>query len=258
MELQEVVRHFEKPTRLRDGSYKVLCSSHRDKKQSLHITKKNNKILMCCQAGCKTEDILAAVGLQKSDLFLDQKEKRSRTWKDRMEYGFQNKYGAGAHIVDVYDYTDEEGNYQFSKIRIEGGSIEGKEFIQARIDEINDSYQYGLSGVQPVLYNLPALIRCISEGFPVYIVEGEKDVKTLQSKLHYTATTAGSVSGWKKDFAKYFLGATVNILPDNDTAGEKMMEEIKRDLKQYAFMVRVVRVRRLSRILKGYLHRGFI
>ena len=41
---------------------------------------------------------------------------------------------------------------------------------------------------------------------------------------------------YKKNYAKFFIGATVNILPDNDKPGETLAEEISRDLKQYADM----------------------
>ena len=248
METKQIVSRFKNPRRQRDGSFMCSCPCHDDRKQSLHISHKGNKTLICDQAGCSLDEILEAVGLKQSDLFDDEIQKSSRTWRDRMEYGQKQKHGEGAHIAAVYNYKDANGKYLFSKIRIEGGDIQGKEFLQARIDDSSDSYQYGLGGIKPTLYNLPALIRAIDDGFPVYIVEGEKDVETLR-KLHYTATTAGAVGGWKKEYAKHFIGATVNILPDNDKPGETLAEEIRRDLKPYAFTVRVIH--KISSIQKG-------
>ena len=248
MEFIEIVGRFKDSQKQRDGSYMCRCPCHDDKKQSLHITHKGNKTLIYDQAGCDQGEILEAVGLKKSDLFDDELQKPSRTWRDRMEYGIKQRHGESAHIAAVYNYRDEHNSYLFSKIRIEGGDIEGKDFIQARIDETSDRYSYGLKGIKPTLYNLPALLRAINDGFPVYYVEGEKDVETLR-KLHYTATTAGAVGGWKKDYAKFFIGATVNILPDNDKPGETLAEEISRDLKQYAFTVRVIH--KISSIPKG-------
>lgn len=248
MDTKEIVSRFKDPKRQRDGSVMCRCPCHSDDKQSLHITHKGNRTLIYDQAGCPLEEILEAVGLQKSDLFDDEIQKSSRTWRDRMEFGFKQKHGESTHIAAVYNYIDESGKYQFSKIRLEGGDIKGKDFIQARIDEANGFYQYGLEGVKPTLYNLPALLRSISDGFPVYYVEGEKDVETLR-KFHYAATTAGAVGGWKKEYAKFFIGATVNILPDNDKPGETLAEEIRRDLKQYAFTVRVIH--KISTLPKG-------
>ena len=165
-----------------------------------------------------------------------------------MEYGQKQKHGEGAHIAAVYNYKDANGKYLFSKIRIEGGDIEGKDFLQARINEVDDSYEYGLGGIAPTLYNLPTLLRAINDGYPVYYVEGEKDCLTLK-KYHYTATTAGAVGGWKKDYARYFIGATVNILPDNDKPGETLAEQIAKDLKPYAFTVRLIY--KISSLPKG-------
>ena len=248
MEYMQIMGRFKNPKKQPDGSIMCRCPSHRDDKQSLHGTHKNNRTLLHCLAGCDLKDILDAVGLKQTDLFDEEQAKRSPTWRDRMEYGQKKKHGEGTHIAAVYNYKDANGKYLFSKIRIEGGDIQGKEFLQARIDDVNDSYQYGLGGTAPTLYNLPSLLRAIDDGYPVYYVEGEKDCLTLQN-FHYTATTAGAVGGWKRDYARYFLGATVNILPDNDKPGETLAEEIARDLKPYAFTVRVIH--RISSLPKG-------
>jgi len=239
MELKEIISYFENPKRQSDGSYMVRCPCHKDDKQSLHISQKGNKILMRDHGFCKTSDILEHVGLKESDLFIGDQIRKSYKWHDRMEYGFKQKYGEGAHIVSVYNYRDHTGKYLFSKIRLEGGTIHGKEFVQARIDYEGDSYEYGLGKIEPTLYNLPELLRSIADGFPVYYVEGEKDVETLRG-FHYTATTSGSASGWKKEYSHYFTGATVIIIPDNDKPGEKLALEVMKDLKQYAFEVVIV------------------
>ena len=248
MEFKEIVGRFKDSQKQRNGSYMCRCPCHNDDKQSLHITHKDNRTLIYDQAGCELKDILEAVGLKQSDLFDEAQSKPSLTWRDRMEYGQKQKHGEGAHIAAVYNYKDANGKYLFSKIRIEGGDIEGKDFLQARINEVDDSYEYGLGGIAPTLYNLPTLLRAINDGYPVYYVEGEKDCLTLK-KYHYTATTAGAVGGWKKDYARYFIGATVNILPDNDKPGETLAEQIAKDLKPYAFTVRLIY--KISSLPKG-------
>ena len=246
MDFSQVVSRFKNPKRQRDGSYMTTCPCHDDRKASLHISHKGNKILLRCHAGCNTWEILAAVGLKASDLFDSEIQRYSRTWRDRMEFGIKKRHGEGAHVAAVYNYNDESGNYLFSKIRIEGGDIEGKDFVQVRVNEAGDGYQYGLGGIKPTLYNLPALLKAVREGFPIYYVEGEKDVETLR-KYGCTATTAGAAGGWKKEYAKYFVGATVNILPDNDEPGAKQAEQIRKDLKQYAFITRIVPVSQLNK-----------
>lgn len=247
---KEVLDHFPgKKIRAGNNAVNATCPCHADRKQSLTITDAGERILLHCQAGCKTEEILQAVSLTWSDIGPSKEKRTSYNWRERMEYGQAQIHGEGTHIQAVYDYKDEEGRYLFSKIRIEGGDIDGKTFLLARVDYRADTYEKNLGGVKATLYNLPDLLRSIREGYPVYIVEGEKDVETMRKVLHYTATTAGGVGGWKKEYARFFRGATVTILPDNDAPGEKLAKEIYKDLAEYAFKTRIIP--KISNLQKG-------
>ena len=86
---------------------------------------------------------------------------------------------------------------------------------------------------------MPAALKAIKKGVPVYITEGEKDVDTLK-KLHFTAVTAGGVNNWRSEFAHYFTGARVVILPDNDAPGLKLKDKIISDLKPFAHSIKWV------------------
>ena len=54
-----------------DGRYIAKCPAHSDKSPSLAITQVDEKILLHCFAGCAVNDVLAAVGMELSDLFPD-------------------------------------------------------------------------------------------------------------------------------------------------------------------------------------------
>ena len=69
MELKDIVSRFESPKPRGNNSYMVKCPCHNDSTQSLCISEKGNKILMNCFAGCRTEDITRAIGLEMKDLF---------------------------------------------------------------------------------------------------------------------------------------------------------------------------------------------
>lgn len=71
-----------------------------------------------------------------------------------------------------------------------------------------------------VLYK-EALIRQAPPGSLILYVEGEKDAETA-IRLGFLATTAGSASDWRQEFAARFAGCDLVILPDNDSAGEKL------------------------------------
>lgn len=228
------------------NSFQCSCPVHADKKPSLTVTQKNNKIVMHCHANCSTEDILKEVGLSWDDLG---EQKKEYNFKSRLEWYIQNRiehykdnkkfigYGTGAKITAIYDYRDEKNKYLYSKVRFEGGSIDGKIIRYYYIDYVNDTAEpHKPEGVK-TLYNLPNLIKAVKEGYPVYYVEGEKDVETLK-KYGYTATTAGSASDWQNSFGKYFTGAKVIILYDNDKAGEECRDKVIKGTKPYAHSIK--------------------
>ncbi len=214
MTLQELLTHFEVSHRIGDRSYQCKCPTHNDKKASLTISEDKGKLLIYCHAGCETRDILEEVGLTFQDLGNYQMPK----WREKLEFG------QGKQIEAVYNYCAADGRYSYSKIR-----FEGKQIRYVTVDHKNDTYRYCKMKDVATLYRLPELIRAVRDGYPVYIVEGEKDVETLR-KLGYTATTAGGVKDWRKEYAYYFTGAKVVILPDNDEPGLNLKDQIMRDL----------------------------
>lgn len=224
MTLQELLAYFEISRKNNKNSYQCKCPVHGDKKASLTISEKNGKLLLHCHAGCKPEEILAAVGLEFKDLGNYQSPK----WRERLEYGQKKR------IEAVYDYKSSDGKYLYSKVRFEGKTIR-----YLTIDKENDTYQYYKMKDTATLYRLPEVIKAVKAGYPVYIVEGEKDVETLRD-MGYVATTAGGVNDWRKEYAPYFTGAQVIILPDNDKSGLELKDRIMRDLKHYAHSIRWV------------------
>lgn len=58
MELKKLLTYFEDVRKRGEGDYMVKCPCHLDKKPSLHITDKGDKILIWCFAGCESKDIL--------------------------------------------------------------------------------------------------------------------------------------------------------------------------------------------------------
>ena len=51
------------------GQYVTRCPVHEDRKPSLGIRERDGKVLIRCYAGCRTEDVLASIRLDWSDLF---------------------------------------------------------------------------------------------------------------------------------------------------------------------------------------------
>lgn len=69
MDVYEVVRRLN-ATPMSQNKWRAKCPCHNDTNESLTVTlMPDGKILVGCFAGCRTEDIVAAVGLKLGDLF---------------------------------------------------------------------------------------------------------------------------------------------------------------------------------------------
>jgi 5S rRNA maturation endonuclease (ribonuclease M5) len=116
-----------------------------------------------------------------------------------------------------YFYKDAMGRELYKVVRYENP----KDFRP--FHPTNDGHwQYGIEGIQRVLYNL----RAVMDSDTVIYVEGEKDADTLNS-LGFVATThvCGSKS-WLEPYNETLRGKHVVLCGDNDEAGREMMEQI--------------------------------
>lgn len=216
-----------KETAAGSGQYICRCPAHDDRKASLSIkdeTGRSDRILLHCQAGCSTEEILRAAGKSFNDIQPKTERKQLQAWEK--------------NLTAEYRYTDAEGNYLYSKLRYEGEGIEGKIIRYGRI--IGGVFHKGKGEEPAALYNLPALHKAIKSGRRVYIVEGEKDVETMR-KYGCIATTAGGTADWKKVYAREFIGASeVVIIADRDEPGQKLAQQISKDLRPIVYSHKVV------------------
>ncbi|MDE5582678.1 MAG: hypothetical protein K2J08_03090 [Ruminococcus sp.] len=96
----------------------------------------------------------------------------------------------------------------------------------------------GLNGLKMPLYHVYNLADNTK---PVFIVEGEKDVETME-QLGFIATTSPNGAGakWKSDYTSFFSGFDVIILADNDEVGLKSATNIAENIIQTARSVKLV------------------
>ena len=106
-------------------------------------------------------------------------------------------------IVDVYQYTDENGNIQYELVK----QREGEPYL-CRQPIGDGEYEYSIQNVRRVIYNLPAVLEAIKKGEVIFITEGESKVDTL-SELGITATTvfSKSTNKWKEYYNQFLDGA---------------------------------------------------
>lgn len=231
MDVHELAARFEGAKRRGPDSYMVKCPCHQDAKPSLGISEKDGKLLLNCFAGCDTRDILGAVGLTLADLCAST-AKADFGGPDRLKEALERWKGKA--LAALYPYQDEKGRELYCKAR-----FADKDMAVIVADRQAGAFKAGRCGAPPTLYRLPGLLAAVQAGETVFYVEGEKDADTL-ARLGLPATTAGGANDWRKEYAAYFQGARVVILPDNDEAGQKLAQAVARDLGGVAAAVKVV------------------
>jgi len=225
--LEIILGHF--PSARPNGSgYIARCPAHDDKTPSLSISEKDSKVLLHCHAGCTTDAICAAAGMEMRDLFAEQATEKK--------------------VVATYDYTDEAGKLLFQAVRYR----DPKDFRQ-RHRNGKGSWVWNINGVRRVLYNLPEVLKATD----VVVVEGEKDVETAK-KLGFVATTNPMGAGkWRDEYSEFLRGKNVTVVPDNDEAGRKHGEEVARSLHLRAASNKVARLPEKIKDLSEFVERGF-
>jgi hypothetical protein len=198
------------------------CPAHEDRKASLTVGQGDDgRALLNCQAGCRTEDVVAKLGMRMADLFEKDDRERDGSGKGR--------------IVATYDYRDEQGHVLYQAVR-----FDPKDFRQRRPDG-NNGWIWNLQGVRRVLYRLHHLVAAAKDKV-VWIPEGEKDVEALVSLGFVATCNVGGAGKWSADYSESLRGRSVVVLPDNDKPGEEHAVKVARMLTGIATDVRIVRL----------------
>ena len=200
--------------------WRALCPAHADRNPSLSIDVRDHKILVHCHAGCSQEAVLAALGIEARELFLQAGKGKVRRGEHKPK------------IVTTYDYSDEKGTLLYQKVR-----YEPKTFKQRRPNG-KGGWIGNLEGVRRVLYRLSEVITARE----LFVVEGEKDVETARS-LELRATTGGSAEDrWLEEFTGALAGKHVVIIADSDVPGRKKARIVAHSLSGKAASVRLLEV----------------
>jgi hypothetical protein len=149
-------------------------------------------------------------------------------------------------LVAVYQYTNAEGSNLFENqrwlIRCKPSRELIKSFFWRRWDVSSAQWVWGLEQSELVPYRLPSLLAAIRSKVPVFVVEGEKDVHSLEA-VGLVATTAplGALQ-WLESFAEWMREARVIVIPDNDHLGHLHAARIALSLRDVAASITVIRL----------------
>ena len=139
-------------------------------------------------------------------------------------------------IEATYDYCREDGSVAYQVVR-----KCGKRFLQRRPDG-NCGWIWGLGDTAPLPFHLPELMRA-TKG--VWVVEGEKDVLTLERAGKTATCNNGGAGNFRVELARWFAGKPVAILPDNDEPGRNHALKVAEILAPVAKSVRIVELQGL-------------
>lgn len=204
----------------------ALCPAHGDKKQSLSVSVGDNGgIVLHCHAGCSTEDIVWAMGLQMQDLFPEVRP--GDVFRPQQSPpATQGK----PTVVATYDFRDSAGGLLAQKLR-----KSDKSFSWRRPDG-KGGWLWNRKGVPHCLYVAGKL-----EG-AVFVAEGEKDAYNLHS-LGYNAASGADGAGpgkWRKEYSEQLQGLHVCVFQDNDPVGKDYAVETCNALHGVAASVRLL------------------
>lgn len=223
MTIDEILRHFD-GVKGGHGHYMAKCPAHMDADPSLSIgLGRDGRVLIHCFAGCRTEDVLNAVGLSKRDLFADD-------WRGGAPLPEFEPIQTGNQEWTEAEYIYPGGNLKKVKKRSANGK---KRMYWMR--RTGDGWTPAHGDVEKLLYTRGPLDS------PVFLVEGEKDVDTLHA-LGFSAASLpdGANSKWYDHYGVALAGKDVFLIQDNDKPGKAFAARIAGELLQEARSVRVL------------------
>lgn len=230
--LAKLIANGARPTRRTPETARLLCPVHHDSRPSLVLTRRPDRVLLKCFAGCRTADIVGAAGLRMSDLFTQGQLPRQPR-----------------RTVATYDYLDTTGKLMAQKVR-----LEPKEFRWRTPDPRNPGrWRPTLDGVAPGLYRLAEL----TGRKRVFLLEGEKAVDFFWNTSLPACCPPSGASRWTPEWSADLHKAGCEelvILADADRVGDQHAEHVAATCFQYGLAQdepMAVKVIRLPGLMPG-------
>jgi len=193
------------------NQWAAKCPAHDDEKPSLSIKLDTNRILLHCHAGCPTKDIVRALGLNMSDLFLESEKSLSKHKISNKEH--------------VWELRAPDGSVVAEHIRID--TPDGKRMWWQRNGKKGLG---GLSTKRLPLYG-SELLRDLSDGSTVVVCEGEKAADAVRKAgIAAVGTVCGAASTPVREVLTPLMRFDVVLWPDADPQGKRHMERIATEL----------------------------
>jgi hypothetical protein len=228
-----------------------VCPFHPDKTPSLSVNHESNlwKCFGCGKQGDVVTMLAELAGLDVKD-YLRQVGKEiapesSQTIPIKVALGTQVK----PRLVATYSYQDANGREVYQSLRYEpGDNGKPKKFSQRRVNP-DGSFEANMKGVERVLYRYPK----IRASQLVWVVEGEKDVESLENLGIVATCNVGGAQAWLASYADYLAGKDLVLCGDNDKPGQDLMDQIQASCVPVAKTIRRIKVPEFAKDITEYL-----
>ena len=222
MRVLDALERASAQPRPKGEAYEFFCPAHADGANRAGELRQGDKgALVVCHAGCEVRVVVESIGLHMVDLF-DEEPKAKIDW--------QNPDAR-------YPYADESGTVLYEVRR--WGS--GKEKVIRPGHYVGGRWEPGMPPGPRVPYRLPELVAAVANGEPVLVVEGEKDVETARANGYVATCNVGGAKKWRSDYDRYFAGAAVVVVADNDPTGTEHALQLVEHLGPVAASMAVMR-----------------
>lgn len=262
----ELLVRLERVRCLGDRAWLARCPAHDDRVQSLSIgVGADERILLCCHAGCTTGDVVASLGLALGDLFIDgHREDRHQPGYvrvpplRRVAVANQPRIEADPTVTDsdverwvlrlqqhprllarveaVKGWTPAtllllaigyDGRRLTLPVRAPGGRLLGV----LRYLPGGEPKMLATRGVGRDLWPAPELHY--PPGTPIWLVEGEPDAISA-TELGLQAVSAPGAGRWSDDWTRRLSDRTVIVVADCDAPGRIAARRAVDQLFQHA------------------------
>jgi len=181
--------------------------------------------------GCSTDEICKAMGMEIGDLFppAPAEKPKSSSGPGRLEDTYKYLDEHGRLVMEVLRYRDEDGK---------------KTFRQRRPSEDGTGWSWSTSGIKKPLYRLPEVLEAARNRHIVFVVEGEKDVHSIEREGYVATTNPGGAGGphqnkWLPDHTASLKGARVIVVADNDEPGLRHAHAVVDELQKAEIPVKL-------------------
>jgi P4 family phage/plasmid primase-like protien len=207
--VRAILDKLERVKTIQDG-WMARCPCHDDSTASLHISVKQEKILLFCHGcGAAPAEIVASIGMEMKDLFLSDRPRKS-----------SSKF----EIIEVYDYLADDGKVAYQNCRVRTDT-EPKTFLVRRPRKKGETgggkdpkWVWKLEkDVTRYPYRLAELLAA-PPGTIIWINNGEKSCNRFKANDLISTCSVGGEGKWPADpeFNGYFKGLKCVIIADND------------------------------------------